>query len=157
MSGCPDSMWVPLSAPWGLSAASHRDHGTSEVLQLPGNLLQTSVRPVLQGKGTLIQWIFRNQFGSVWTLLLKIGALSKLVLTANIEIPFFLFSILVVMIISGLFIVGLKIHCWYYTFLLWPLVFFDIASHSCYFKGLCEEREGLLQDWLDHEPRYRLL
>ena len=39
MSGCPDSMWVPLPAPWGVSAASHRDHGTSEVLQLPGNLL----------------------------------------------------------------------------------------------------------------------
>ena len=49
LSGYPDSVWVPVSAPWGLSAASHWDTGTSEVLQLPGNLLQTSVRPVLQG------------------------------------------------------------------------------------------------------------
>ena len=49
ISGYPDCVWLPLSAPWGLSAASHWDPGTSEVLQLPGNLLQTSVRPVLQG------------------------------------------------------------------------------------------------------------
>ena len=148
MSGCPDSMWVPLSTPWGLSAASHWDHGTSEVLQLPGNLLQTSVRPVLQGKGTLIQWIYLNQFsihinlsqfwfwkgfGSVWTLLFVIKNWGIDQACANIKIPFSFLSMLVVMIISGLFIVGLKIHCWYYTFLLWPLVFFDIASHSFYF------------------------
>ena len=37
-----------------LSAAPHWARGPSEVLQLPGNLLQTSVRPVLQGEGTWI-------------------------------------------------------------------------------------------------------